>query len=86
MVGPSTLLPDNLIIMAVGLILTGMSISFCFVLQIPIMLERAEHKFPAQSRQASDYISNIFNAAFSLGMFFGPVYGGYMTEFVGYRK
>ena len=85
MVGPSTLLPDNLIVMVVGLFFTGMSLVFSSVLQIPIILERAEINFPLQSKLASDYCSNIYNIAFSIGMLLGPIYGGHMTELVGYR-
>ena len=85
MVGPSILLPDNLILMVVGLFCTGMSLVFCSVLFIPIMLERAEVNFPLQSQSASDYCSNIYNIVFSIGMFLGSIYGGYMTELVGYR-
>ena len=44
MVGPSTMLPDRLILIACGLFFSGVFIVFCTVLQIPIMLELAEHK------------------------------------------
>ena len=85
MVGPSILLPDNLILMAVGLFCTGMSLVFSGVLQVPIMLKRAEVKFPSQSRLASDYCWSIYNFVYSVGMFLGPIYGGHMAELVGYR-
>ena len=85
MVGPSTFLPDNLILMIVGLFFTGMSLVFCTISQIPLMLERAKLRFPSQTLRASDYCSNIYNGVYSLGMFLGPIYGGFMTELVGYR-
>ena len=86
MVGPSTLFPDNLILMIVGLFFTGMFLALCTIPQIPVMLGYAEIKFPSQSRQASDYCSNIYSVGYSLGMLIGPVYGGHMTELVGYRN
>ena len=85
MVGPSTMLPDRLILIACGLLFSGVFIVFCTVLQIPIMLELAEHKYPSQSLKASDYWPSIYNAVLSIGMLIGPVYGGHMTEIVGYR-
>ena len=85
LVGPSVFLPDSIVLIALGLFLSGMTIVCCTVPQLPIMLKCLESKYPTQAHIASDYCSSIYNAVFSLGMFLGPVYGGHVTELVGFR-
>ena len=85
LVGPSVFLPDSIVLIALGLFLSGMTIVCCTVPQLPIMLECLESKYPTQAHIASDYCSSIYNAVFSLGMFLGPVYGGHVTELLGFR-
>ena len=53
--------------------------------QIPIMLKQAEVNFPNETRRATDLCSNIYTFTFSIGQLLGPIYGGYLTGFVGYR-
>ena len=83
--GPSNLLPNNLIIMAVGLFFSGLTVMLSIVPPLPIMIQRIESMFIIDSRDASDIASIIFTFIFSLGLFLGPIYGGYMDDLVGYR-
>ena len=86
LVGPSKFLPDNIYIMAVGLFLLGVTGSFVYLPQIAIMIERSKFRFPSQARKLSDMWSSIFTGTFSLGLFLGPIYGGYVKEIIGYRN
>ena len=54
--------------------------------QMPIMYDQAELMFPDEARKASDLCSNIYSFTFSIGQFFGPIYGGYLTNYIGYRS
>lgn len=53
-VGPSTLLPNNLILMGFGLFFSGFTMMFASVPQLPFMISQAEKIFPSESRKASD--------------------------------
>ena len=86
LVGPSTILPNSIVIMTIGLLFSGLTMVLAIVPQLPLWLERAELKFPDQAREASDMLSSIYSATFSFGQFLGPVYGGYFKEILGYRN
>ena len=86
LVGPSTVLPDNLYLLAFGLLASSSTIAIVVVLQIPIMTKRAEWKYPSQTRRVSDMWCSIFSGTFSLGLLIGPIYGGYVNDLVGYRN
>ena len=86
LVGPSTILPNSIVIMTIGLLVSGLTMVLAIVPQLPLWLERAELKFPDQAREASDMLSSIYSATFSFGQFLGPVYGGYLKEILGYRN
>ena len=86
LIGPSTLLPNSLPLIALGLYLSGVTMVFANVPQIPIMLKQAELKFPLQKHKASDLCSTIYFFMYSLGQLLGPVYSGYMTDLIGYRS
>ena len=85
-VGPSTFLPDDLVIMAIGLYFSGITVIFLIVPPLPIMIQRIESKFGAESSAASDMSSIIYTFLFSLGQCLGPIYGGYMDDLVGFRN
>ena len=86
MIGPSDFLPQNLIIIAIGLTLLGIVSVFCTILQLSIILKITEKAYPSYERQASDYCSNIYSSLCSLGLFLGPIYGGGATEVFGYKR
>ena len=46
LVGPSTLLPNNLILMGSGLFLCGLTLVLCTNPQVPIMLGQVQKMFP----------------------------------------
>ena len=85
-VGPSSVLPNSIVIMTIGLLASGLTMALAIVPQLPLWLKRAELKFPNQTREASDMLSSIYSATFSFGQFLGPVYGGYFNELIGYRN
>ena len=85
-VGPSLLLPNNLVLMAFGLFFCGCTIMLASVPQIPFMIKYAEIMFPFEKRKASDLCSAIIMFNRYLGMLLGPIYAGHVTEFVGYRS
>ena len=54
LIGPSIFLPNSLILIAIGMYLSGATIVFANVPQIPIMLKYAENEFPNEKRKACD--------------------------------
>ena len=86
LIGPSYLLPNNLILIIMGLFVSGITMAFFRVPIIPIMLKRVEARFPLSKRKASDLVSTMYNLTFSIGQFCGPIYGGYLTDMIGYRN
>ena len=53
-IGPSKLLPNSLILLATGLLLSGFTIVVALVPTLPIMLKRAEQNYPNDTFKASD--------------------------------
>ena len=85
LVGPSSLLPNNLILMAFGLFFSGFTMVLCIIPQIPIMLSQIEDMLPSETRNASDICSSIHVLNHRFGVLLGPIYGGFMNYLVGYR-
>ena len=85
LVGPSIFLPDNFILIIIGLFFSGATNIMFYVPQIPIMMKRIEAKHPNQTGQISDMCSSLFITMISIGQALGPIFGGYMTKLVGYR-
>ena len=54
MVGPSTLLPNNIILMGFGLFFSGYTVMLCVVPQLPIMLNQAKTMFPLEAHKSTD--------------------------------
>ena len=85
LIGPSIFLPDNLILIIIGLFFSGATGILFYVPQASIMMKRIETKYPNQNRQISDMCSSILFTMMSIGQTLAPIYGGYMTKLVGYR-
>ena len=85
LVGPSTLLPNSLILITFGLYILGITMVFANLPPLPIMLKQVELVYPYQKSKASDLCSTIYYLMFSLGQFLSPIYSGYMTYLIGYR-
>ena len=84
-IGPSIFLPDSLVLMIIGMFLTGFTNLIFVVRLVPIMLKRVKIKYPNQDSKASDICSSIFVAWISIGQFTSMVYGGYMYDIIGFR-
>ncbi|CAI2370229.1 unnamed protein product [Moneuplotes crassus] len=86
LIGPSTFLPDSLILMGIGQLMNGVSNFFFCVLSLPVMIHDAEERYPEQKIYAADLSSGVFNFALALGQTVSPIYGSYMTEIIGFRN
>ena len=85
LVGPSTLLPNSLILLANGLFFSGATMILCSVPQLSMMANHIETKYRSGAHQASDSSSNIYTFVYSAGQSLGPICGGVLNHFVGYR-
>ncbi|CAI2369395.1 unnamed protein product [Moneuplotes crassus] len=86
LIGPGMFLPDNLVLMSIGLLWMGAS-SVLFILPIlPILTEDGVSRYPQHKYKVSDISSVVLSFCLSLGQTIGPIYGSYATEYLGFRN
>lgn len=92
LLGPShilrSILPNTLPVILGGLLLCGLTGSFTSIAAYTEMNEPYLREHPGCNRdQLSDVLAGLYNAAFSLGTFIGPMAGSYVTIGLGsFRK
>ncbi|CAI2370042.1 unnamed protein product [Moneuplotes crassus] len=86
LIGPSSFLADNLILMGIGQFFCGMANFFFCVLSLPVMIHDAEERYPEQKIYAADLSSGVFNFSLALCQTLSPIYGSFMTERIGFRN
>ena len=88
--GPSALLqlPPSMGLIATGLTLIGVANFLGFVPCIPEVIEsvQAKHNVSKTNNHLNDKASAIFNFYYSLGGMLGPIIGGYLGTYFGYRE
>ena len=85
LVGPNSFLPQHLILIAIGLFLSGCTMIVVIINSLPVMLERSDLIFPLNKREASDHWSSMYSMCYCIGMFVGPIYCGYIKNSFGYQ-
>lgn len=85
LVGPSPYLPDSLILMIVGQVLHGFSVTFFLITCLPVMINDAVEGYPKQKNEATDISSGIFNSMLGIGQMLGPIYGSNITNAFNFR-
>ena len=83
--GPAEFLPDSLILMAIGNLLTGYAMCYQSCLSLAEMTKRAKELCPDEKERCGDYCAAIFNTSLGIGQTVGPIYGAYFTEIVGFQ-
>lgn len=84
-VGPSVILPNSLIIMAVGQVAYVSFSVLMYVYPLPEMIAILAAKFPDQDERAADISSGAINFAFTAGLLLGPLYGSFVEHALGFR-
>ena len=85
LVGPSPLLPDNLLLMWIGQFLNG-GFSILFLITcLPEMIKDASKLYPDQIMEVTDISSAVFNFMLGFGQMLGPLYGSFVTGYFGFR-
>lgn len=84
LIGPSyllrSLLPNDLLVIMAGLLLLGFASPFtCITTYSEIHDSFVSVKPDCDRDKLNDILSGLFNAAFSLGVFIGPMVGSYLT-------
>ena len=85
LIGPSVYLPDSLILMTIGQMIYGFTVTFFIVTCLPIMINDVVKSFPTQKIKASDISSGIFSSMLGFGQMLGPIYGSYITDIFSFR-
>ncbi|CAI2367773.1 unnamed protein product [Moneuplotes crassus] len=86
LMGPSTLLPNSLVILSTGHLIMGATEVIFMLPILPILIKAGVDKYPKHKYLISDISSGVFNFYLMLGQGFAPIYGSYVTEYFGYRN
>ena len=73
LIGPSSFLPDSLVLMVIGQLLHGFTAWMFLITSLPVIIDDALIKFPNRKIDVSDTSSAIFNAFQSIGNMIGPI-------------
>ena len=84
-VGPSPYLPDSLILMWVGQVVHGFTVTFFLITWLPVMINDAVIGYPRQKNEVTDMSSAIFNSMLGIGQMLGPIYGSIVTDEFNFR-
>ena len=74
MFGPSKILmfPNNIWVIILGFVLSGFTLSFCFLPACPEMIETSQELLNTNHPKLNDICSALFNFAFGMGALLGP--------------
>ena len=86
LVGPSKLLPNSIILMGLGQFLNGILEVFFMTTWLPVMIEEGEELYPHNKLEVADKASAIVNCMSGIGQGLGPIYGSYISAFIGFRN
>lgn len=85
LVGPTKLIPDNLITMAIGQFLYVFFSVIMLLYPLPEMINILWAKFPNQKVRATDIWSSILNFGYGSGQLLGPIFGSLFTYLFDFR-
>ena len=85
MVGPSSFLPDSLIIMWFGQLFHGFTLCLFLITWLPVMIDDAVEAFPKRKIEVTNISPVIFNSMLGTGQMLGPIYGSNITNFLNFR-
>ena len=85
LIGPSPYLPNSLILMIIGQMIHGFTVTFFIVTWLPVMINEAAKSFPEHKIKVSDISSGIFSSMLGFGQMLGPIYGSYITDIFSFR-
>ena len=85
LIGPSPYLPNSLILMIIGQMIHGFTVTFFIVTWLPVMINEAVKSFPDHKIRVSDISSGIFSSMLGFGQMLGPIYGSYITDIFSFR-
>ena len=85
LVGPSPFLPDSLVLMWVGQVIHGFTVTFFLITCLPAMINDAVEGYPKQKNEVTDMSSGIFNSMLGIGQMLGPIYGSNITNVFNFR-
>ena len=72
----------NLLVMLIGLFLSGLSLGPLVILNMPEMMNATAEKHPdCDMDYASSLLSGMLNCCMGIGMALGPIIGGILYEF-----
>jgi len=77
--GPNKFLPDSLILMGIGNVITGYSSIYQSCLSITEMVKTTKEMCPNEKEKCGDYCAAIYNTSLGIGQTLGPIYGAYFT-------
>lgn len=83
--GPCEVLPDSIVLMAIGNFISGFAMCYQSVYSITELTTRAKLIYPHRTDDISDYCAAILNTFIGLGQALGPVYGANMVASLGFR-
>ncbi|CAI2369276.1 unnamed protein product [Moneuplotes crassus] len=86
LMGPSTFLPNSLVLLATGHLIMGATEVLFMLPILPVLIEAGVAKYPNHKYLISDISSGVLNFYLTLGQGSAPIYGSYVTEYFGYRK
>uniref|UniRef100_A0A2C9LRP1 Major facilitator superfamily (MFS) profile domain-containing protein n=1 Tax=Biomphalaria glabrata TaxID=6526 RepID=A0A2C9LRP1_BIOGL len=88
LIGPSPYLPfipEKLWVIIIGLVILGTFISLCMVPTLNCLLQGAVELGFENNLDTYGIISGLFNSAFCLGSFTGPMVGGVLIDYIGFN-
>ena len=83
--GPCEVLPDSVVLMAIGNFLSGFAMCYQSVYSITELAARTRLLYPEGSDEISDFCAATLNTFIGMGQALGPVYGANMTAALGFR-
>ena len=86
LIGPSHMLPNDLMIMGLGQLCIGATGLFLMVPSIPEMIRASSQNYPKRIIELTDMSAGVFNCCLGVGMVIAPIFGSTMTKIYDFRN